>query len=162
VHGLKSKSHGGELVKIEKVELSGMIVLFIGVILLAFTFISAYTFLIGKLSLLGSQDILRAFGEALAPLIEAIIRILYLGIMGWLGSILTIRGVQLLKKEKTETLLTQQQPIKTEPKPAAQKESKPEAKETKTDAEKPTKVEETEKTKTQEKIDKPEGATPSP
>lgn len=105
--------------KIDKVELSGLIVLFVGVILLAFTFISAYTFLAGKLSILGTQDILQAFGESLAPLIEAVIRILYLGIMGWIGSILTIRAVQLLKKERTEAAAPpQQQSAKTESKQA--------------------------------------------
>jgi len=130
--------------KIDKVELSGLIVLFIGVILLAFTFISAYSFLAGELDILGAEDILQAFGEALAPLIEAVIRILFLGIMGWVGSILTIRAVQLLKKERTETTPTQQQSSKTENKPATQQESKPETKEAKTEVEKPTKVKETE------------------
>jgi len=52
----------GHNMKIDKVEISGMVVLFIGVILC--------------------------------------IRILYLGIMGWIGSILTIRGIQLLKMER--------------------------------------------------------------
>jgi len=56
----------GHNMKIDKVEISGMVVLFIGVILL----------------------------------IVACIRILYLGIMGWIGSILTIRGIQLLKMER--------------------------------------------------------------
>lgn len=100
-----------KLGKIDKVELSGLIVLFIGVILLGFTFFSAYAFLVGRLNILGTGDILQVFGESLAPLIEAIIRILYLGIMGWIGSVVTIRGVQLLKKEKTET------PPKQEAKP---------------------------------------------
>ena len=36
------------------------------------------------------------FGEALAPLIETCIRAIYLGIMGWIGSIVTRRGVQIL------------------------------------------------------------------
>jgi len=86
--------------KIDKVEISGIAVLFIGVILLIFAFFNAYAFLTGQLEIIASQDILQAFGEALAPLIVAIIRILYLGIMGWIGSILTIRGVQLLKMER--------------------------------------------------------------
>lgn len=42
------------------------------------------------------------FGEALAPLIESAIRVLYLGIMGWIGSILTRRGVQILTFEREE------------------------------------------------------------
>jgi len=149
-----------KLGKIDKVELSGLIVLFIGVILLAFTFFSAYAFLTGELGFLGTQDILQAFGEALAPLIEAIIRILYLGIMGWVGSIVTIRAVQLLKKEKTETAPPQQQqPVKTESKQETKQESKPEAKEVKAEVEKPTKVKEAEKTETPEnpkQVEKPE------
>jgi len=85
--------------KIDKVEISGLVVLFIGVVLLIFAFFSAYTFLTGLSDILPSEDIIKAFGEALAPLIEACIRVLYLGIMGWIGSILTIRGIQLLKME---------------------------------------------------------------
>lgn len=86
--------------KIDKLELSGLIVLFIGVFLLAFTFVSAYTFLVGQGGIPGSQNILDLFGKSMAPLIEALIRILYLGIMGWIGSISTMRAVQLLRKER--------------------------------------------------------------
>lgn len=109
------------LFKIEKIELAGLIVLFIGVILLAFTFYSAYLFLIGKLNILTTGDLLESFGGVLAPLIEAVIRILYLGIMGWIGSIVTIRAVQLLKKEKEPQMQTpkQQPQPKTEPKQSA-------------------------------------------
>ena len=150
--------------KIDKVELAGLIVLFVGLILLAFTFFSAYTFLTGQLTILATGDILQVFGESLAPLIEAIIRILYLGIMGWVSSIVTIRGVQLLKKEKTETAQTQQQPVKTESKQTI-RESQPEVKEVKTEAEKPTRVKEAEKTETPEnpkQVEKPEEAVTSP
>jgi len=118
--------------KFEKTELSGLVVLFVGVILLAFTFFSAYGFLSGSLSVLASTDLTELFGNAMAPLIEAIIRILYLGIMGWIGSILTIRAVQLLKREK-ETVPTQPQ-VKSEikqPASSAKAEPKPEAKESK-------------------------------
>ena len=153
-----------KLGKMDKVELSGLIVLFIGVILLGFTFFSAYAFLTGELGIPGTGDILEAFGEALSPLINAIIHILYLGIMGWIGSIVTIRGVQLLKKEKTEAAPPQQQPVKTESKPETKQESKPEVKEVKTEAEKPTKVKEAEKTETPEnpkQVEKPEEAATS-
>jgi hypothetical protein len=104
----KSVAKRGLYMKIDKVEISGIAVLFIGVALLVFAFFNAYAFLAGQLQILGSQDILKAFGEALAPLIEAIIRILYLGIMGWIGSILTIRGIQLLKMEKPAPSETRQ------------------------------------------------------
>jgi thiol:disulfide interchange protein len=109
--------------KFDKVELSGLIVLFIGVILLALTFYCAWLFLVGELSILVTGDLLQSFGEALAPLIEAIIHVLFLGIMGWIGSIVTIRAVQLLKQDKTQTTQhnpanpqPQQQPTKTESK----------------------------------------------
>lgn len=46
--------------------------------------------------ILGSSDLVNFFGEALAPLISYAIRALYLGVMGWIGSILTRRGVQIL------------------------------------------------------------------
>jgi hypothetical protein len=108
------------MVKFDKVELSGLIVLFIGVILLAFTFFSAYLFLTGELSILVSGDLLQSFGEALAPLIEAIIHVLFLGIMGWIGSIITIRAVQLLKQDKMQNpAQVQQQPAKMEPRQSA-------------------------------------------
>lgn len=112
------------MVKIQnKVELSGLIVLFVGIILLIFTFASAYFFLTGELSIIATSDLLQSFGEALAPLIEAIIHVLFLGIMGWIGSIVTIRAVQLLKQDKTQIpqsqAQVQQQPPKAEAKQAA-------------------------------------------
>jgi len=78
----------------DSVKASGFAVLFIGVALLIFTFISAYQFLMGVLEIASSEDLMSLFGEALAPLISYAIRALYLGIMGWIGSILTRRGVQ--------------------------------------------------------------------
>ncbi len=86
----------------DKVEVSGYATLFIGVALLAFTFASAYLFLKNDPSIAGSPDLITVFGGALAPLIEACIRIMYLGVMGWIGSVLTIRGVQLVTPFKRE------------------------------------------------------------
>lgn len=112
----------------DKTELSAFAVLFVGVGLLMFTFLNAYLFLTEELSILSTQDLVGVFGEALAPLITASIRIMYLGVMGWIGSILTIRGVQLL----------------TQPKREAESEVKPEAKSEKKEVEK---VEETKSSK---------------
>ena len=78
----------------DSVKASGFAVLFIGVALLLFTFLSAYQFLMGILEIASSEDLMSLFVEALAPLISYAIRALYLGIMGWIGSILTRRGVQ--------------------------------------------------------------------
>jgi hypothetical protein len=74
--------------------------LFTGIGLLAITFISAYVFLVSNPSITASSDLVDTFGESLAPLIEASIRIMFLGVMGWIGSILTARGVQLLTQLK--------------------------------------------------------------
>ena len=81
---------------VDRVKLSGFIILFIGVGVLLFTVINAYMLLTDVQDILGSQDLINLFGEALAPLISYAIRALYLGIMGWIGSILTRRGVQIL------------------------------------------------------------------
>jgi hypothetical protein len=79
-----------------KIALSGIIVLFIGVGLLIFTFFTAFGFLSESLRLVTYGDFARLFGEALAPLIAACIRVMYIGIMGWIGSILTIRGITII------------------------------------------------------------------
>jgi hypothetical protein len=80
----------------ENVKRSGFILLFVGVAVLLFTFIQAFSLLTGFEDILGSSDLINLFGEALAPLLSYAIRALYLGIMGWIGSILTRRGVQIL------------------------------------------------------------------
>jgi hypothetical protein len=80
----------------DKIALSGITVLMIGVALLIFTFVSAYGFLTQGLSIIASEDLVRTFGEALAPLIATCIRIMYLGVMGWVGSLVTIRGVTII------------------------------------------------------------------
>jgi hypothetical protein len=72
------------------------VILFTGICLLAFTFINAYLFLINNPSITVSPDLVDVFGSALAPLIEASIRIMYLGVMGWIGTGLLSRGVQLV------------------------------------------------------------------
>ncbi|MEM3881287.1 MAG: hypothetical protein QXD19_06035 [Candidatus Bathyarchaeia archaeon] len=87
----------------DKVAFSGITVLFIGIALLIFTFFSAYGFLTERIMPLSAQDLTQTFGEALGPLIAAAIHIMYLGVMGWVGSLITIRGVTLLiNAAKTE------------------------------------------------------------
>ncbi len=80
----------------DKVALSGVAVLVIGVMLLISTFIAAYGFLTQSISIIANGDLVRTFGEALTPLIAACIHIMYLGVMGWVGSLVTIRGVTLI------------------------------------------------------------------
>jgi len=100
----------------KRIEISGYATLIVGIVLLVVTFFNAYLFLLGVLKIPPSGDLMRAFGETLAPLIEAGIRAIYLGIMGWIGSILTRRGVQVI----------------TSPSGATETEIKPEVEEAKT------------------------------
>jgi hypothetical protein len=88
----------------DKIALSGVTVLCIGVALLIFTFFSAYGLLTADLSPISTQDLVQTFGEALGPLIAAAIHIMYLGVMGWVSSLITIRGVTIMTNApKTET-----------------------------------------------------------
>jgi hypothetical protein len=80
----------------DKAMIISYILLFTGIGLLAFTFINAYLFLINNPTIATSADLVDVFGSSLAPLIGASIRIMYLGVMGWIGAGLTMRGVQLL------------------------------------------------------------------
>lgn len=118
--------------RIDKPEISGLFVLFIGVGLLAFTFLNAYWFLSEKINIVASQDLVKAFGEALAPLIGTVINIMYLGIMGWIGSLLTLRGIPLLTHPKAPIVQpapTQTQQVKKEQKEKLQPPKPPEIKE---------------------------------
>ena len=120
----------------DKIALSGITVLMIGVALLIGTFVSAYGFLTQSLSIIASEDLVRTFGEALAPLIATCIRIMYLGVMGWIGSLLTIRGVTIIAHTPQMPTVAPQKPIPAQQKPLSQKakaekpqeEAKPEAK----------------------------------
>lgn len=120
----------------DKVALSGITVLMVGVALLIFTFLSAYGFLTQGLSIIASQDLVQTFGEALAPLIATCIRIMYLGVMGWIGSLLTIRGVTIIAHAPQIPTTITQKPVVAQPKPLPiekakaepQKEAKPEVK----------------------------------
>jgi len=120
----------------DKIALSGITVLMIGVALLIGTFVSAYGFLTQSLSIIASQDLVQTFGEALAPLIATCIRIMYLGVMGWIGSLLTIRGVTIIAHTPQMPTVVPQKPIPAQQKPLPQKvkaekpqkEAKPEAK----------------------------------
>lgn len=92
----------------DKIAVSGITVLGIGIALLIFTFISAYGFLTQSLQVLTSADLAQTFGDALAPLISTCIRIMYLGVMGWIGSLITIRGVTMITNApKLETIVPQ-------------------------------------------------------
>ena len=87
----------------EKSEASEIAILLIGIALLVTTFIDAYLFLKEDVSILPVPNLVAALGEALAPLIEASIRMMYLGVMGWIGSTITVRAITVLLQGKLET-----------------------------------------------------------
>jgi hypothetical protein len=121
--------------KIDRPEISGLLVLFIGVGLLAFTFLNAYWLLSEDINIIASQDLVAAFGQALAPLIATVIHVMYLGIMGWIGSLLTLRGIPLLTHPKTAITQPAQAPAQKPVPQAAEvkpvkKEEKPEQEKT--------------------------------
>jgi len=110
----------------DKIALSGITVLAIGVALLIFTFFSAYGFLTAGLSPISTQDLVQTFGESLGPLIAAAIHMMYLGVMGWVSSLITIRGVTIMTHApKAETGVPQAPQQKPQPQPQKAK-AKPE------------------------------------
>ncbi len=109
----------------DKIALSGIAVLMIGVALLIFTFISAYGFLTESLSIIASEDLMQTFGAALAPLIATCIRIMYLGVMGWISSLLTIRGITIITHAPKTQRIVQQKRVLTKPAPQKEKVEQP-------------------------------------
>lgn len=109
----------------DKIALSGIVVLMIGVTLLIFTFISAYGFLTQSMSIIASEDLVQTFGEALAPLIATCIRIMYLGVMGWISSLLTIRGVTIIAHAPKMLKAAPQKRVITKPIPQKEKVEQP-------------------------------------
>jgi len=109
----------------DKIALSGVTVLIIGVALLIFTFVSAYGFLTESLSIIASEDLMQTFGAALAPLITTCIRIMYLGVMGWIGSLLTIRGITIIAHAPKTQRIVQQKRVLTKPAPQKEKVEQP-------------------------------------
>jgi hypothetical protein len=94
----------------DKVALSGIIVLVIGVALLIFTFAGAYGLLTQSHSIVGSADLSRAIGESLPPIITACIHLMFLAVMVWIGSLLTVRGITILQHLPETSTQTAQKP----------------------------------------------------
>ena len=78
--------------------LLGASLLAIGVGLLILTFVLCYNYLLGVVTptMPGEQSILASFGAMLGPIVLAGVRAVYLGLMVWIGSILLLRGINLL------------------------------------------------------------------
>jgi len=86
--------------KIERTELIAYLLIGLGAFLLILTFVMAFSLVIAKISILSAPSLSETLGETLRLIAEALIRVMYLGIMGWMGSIATIRGIQLFREFK--------------------------------------------------------------
>jgi hypothetical protein len=81
-------------------ETSGITILLVGIALLFVTFVVACIHLYGDINVLPVPSLMSSFGEGLSPLIEAATRVLYLGLMGWIASIVIAKGVTALLRAK--------------------------------------------------------------
>ncbi len=92
----------------DKVTRTGTVVLITGLVFIGTAFAGAVFFLCEALPVVYSYNSAVIMGETLAPLTTTACRILYLGIMVWIGSLVTNRGVTLLtgkpniEEEKTQ------------------------------------------------------------
>lgn len=77
------------------------VVLVFGLVLLGFTFVQAYLFLLVNVQITGSE-FTDVFSSSMKALITACIKIIYLGVMVWVGALVTARGVTLLRHPKIE------------------------------------------------------------
>ncbi|MEM2103868.1 MAG: hypothetical protein QW717_03150 [Candidatus Bathyarchaeia archaeon] len=103
--------------KIEKSEAVAFILIAVGLLLLVLTFVIAFLMSTSVANILTSTDLSSALGSILGPIAEAIIKIMFLGVMGWTGSIATLRGIQLYRESKTVPgQLSQAVTVKTEEK----------------------------------------------
>jgi uncharacterized protein with PQ loop repeat len=82
-------------------EALGIAVLLFGLALLGFTFYEAYVFLLGNVQITGTE-FTDVFGSSIGALITACIKIIYLGVMVWIGALVTARAVTILQLPKSE------------------------------------------------------------
>jgi hypothetical protein len=85
----------------ERAEFVAYVLIVAGLILLIITFIMAFLTLASVTTITTSLDLLKALGEILGPIVEAVVRVMLLGVMGWIGSIATMRGIQLYREFKS-------------------------------------------------------------
>ena len=88
------------MLRIKCSETSGIAILLAGIALLLTTFVIASIHLQGDINVLPVPSFLSSFGKAFSPLVEASIRVLYLGIMGWIATTVTAKGLNVLLQAK--------------------------------------------------------------
>jgi len=84
------------MLKIKMSETSGFVITLIGVALLVVTFTVAYVHMNTEVTVSPVSSLAIYFGQALSPLIESLIRFLYLGLLGWIALKITNKGITIL------------------------------------------------------------------
>lgn len=84
------------MLKIKMSENSGVVITSIGITLLVVTFAVAYVHMNTEVTVSPVSSLAIYFGQALSPLIEALIRLLYLGLLGWIALKITNKGITIL------------------------------------------------------------------
>jgi Na+/serine symporter len=99
--------------QIKASESSGIAIILIGITLSSITFVVACVHLYGGINVLPVLGVTASFGEAWSPLVEAVIRILYLGLMGLIASRITEKGLTALLQNKLidKTISEKRNPI---------------------------------------------------
>jgi len=82
--------------------LLGLALLAVGLVLLVFTFYTAYTVFTHYRDAMVTNDL----GTSMGTLLFAAIQALFLGLMGWVGSILMIRGIDMIKVDRGVGVVT--------------------------------------------------------
>jgi hypothetical protein len=80
----------------------GLVSAIVGIGLLLFTFAEAYQVFLSYGSLTATTDLTSSMGTLLYAAIQA----LFLGIMGWVGSLLIIRGIDFMKVDRGVGVVT--------------------------------------------------------
>jgi hypothetical protein len=113
------------LMEIDRAEIVAYVLMGVGAVLLVITFYMAFTLLVSELGILPTLDLdlSEALGGILGPIANALIKILYLGVMGWVGSVATVRGIQLMREVRSRR---QEKKLSKVSEPVVEKEEKEE------------------------------------
>jgi hypothetical protein len=77
-------------------ETSGITILLLGIVLLLITFIIASIHLQGNINVLPVPSLMSSLGAAFSPILEAAIRVLYMGVMGLIATKVIAKGITIL------------------------------------------------------------------
>jgi hypothetical protein len=85
----------------------GLISSVLGIVLLLFTFVIGYILLRNQVGgIVTATTTTAGLTTAMGTLLDAAVAALFLGIMGWVGSLLLLRGIEFMKVEKGVGVVT--------------------------------------------------------